>query len=498
MAPDSAAAAIVRRGLVALGGERALLDAGGITIAGRGTFDIGARLQGRRPDAVEPQPLEEQLALSVDTAGIVRLAHETRTGINPDAEEWIRTISMRGERTLLADRLARRTFRIGQGSVESRLRIARVVPHVLLGEALESPERLSSAGPGTLGTYRTQTVAFPLDDGPQLTLHFDEADGLFRGFEYPIAMPVRGTVTIRWAYDAYRQVEGLGPYPGGHTISIGDRVFRRVAYEEVRTGVDAALFALPPDVEPPAPPPPQPASAPAAPAAPPAPPAPGTRELAPGVFLAPNVRGGFHHLLVEFSDFVLVVDATAPWLELHEIPASGERSPEAMDDLGERLIRMIRSRIPSKPIRYVALTHHHDDHAGGVKAFVDSGATVVATDITRQVVDRVAPGAQVQLVRGSMTIADSTMDVQLIDVGDNPHAEGMLIAWLPRQRLLYTSDLWEPQSERFFPSAARVPVMRWFARWIESSGLQPELIYAIHGSARVTPEQLALIRSLPE
>jgi glyoxylase-like metal-dependent hydrolase (beta-lactamase superfamily II) len=216
------------------------------------------------------------------------------------------------------------------------------------------------------------------------------------------------------------------------------------------------------------------------------------------VFLAPNVRGGFHHLFVEFSDFVLVVDATAPWLELHEIPASGERSPEAMDDLGERLIRMIRSRIPSKPIRYVALTHHHDDHAGGVKAFVDSGATVVATDITRQVVDRVAPGAQVQLVRGSMTIADSTMDVQLIDVGDNPHAEGMLIAWLPRQRLLYTSDLWEPQSERFFPSAARVPVMRWFARWIESSGLQPELIYAIHGSARVTPEQLALIRSLPE
>jgi glyoxylase-like metal-dependent hydrolase (beta-lactamase superfamily II) len=168
-----------------------------------------------------------------------------------------------------------------------------------------------------------------------------------------------------------------------------------------------------------------------------------------------------------------------------------------MDDLGDRLTRMIRTRIPTKPIRYVALTHHHDDHAGGVKALVDSGATVVTTEVTRQVVDRIVPGASVRVVRGSTTIADSTMEVQLIDVGDNPHVDGMLVAWLPRQRLLYAADLWEPQAERFFPSAARVPVMRWFARWLETSGLQPNLIYAIHGSARVTPEQLALIRALP-
>jgi hypothetical protein len=92
-AQDTAAFTIVRQALDALGGEQVLARAGGITIAGRGTFDIGARLQGRRPDAVEPRPLEEHLALVVDSAGVSRLAHDTRTGINPDAEEWIRTIS---------------------------------------------------------------------------------------------------------------------------------------------------------------------------------------------------------------------------------------------------------------------------------------------------------------------------------------------------------------------------------------------------------------------
>jgi glyoxylase-like metal-dependent hydrolase (beta-lactamase superfamily II) len=373
------------------------------------------------------------------------------------------------------------------------MRIARVVPHVILAEALGSPGRLSAAGNGRLGAHETRTVAWRLGSGPTLTLHFDVREGRLRGFEYPLAMPVRGAVTIRWTYDDYAQVAGLGSYPGGHTISIGERLLRRVVYDDVRTGANATLYELPPEVEPPAAPAPS-----QSPAAPPASPAPETRELAPGVFLAPNVRGGFHHLFVEFSDFVMVVDATAQWFELHEIPAATEQRVEAMDDLGERLTRMIRTRIPSKPIRYVALTHHHDDHAGGMKAFVDSGATVLATEVTRQVIERVAPNATVQLVRGRASIADSTMEVQLIDVGENPHVEGMLIAWLPRQRLLYTSDLWEPQSERFFPSAARVPVMKWFARWLETSGLEPELIYAIHGSARVTPEQIALIRSLPE
>lgn len=494
VAPDSAAVATVRRALDALGGAHVLTRAGGITITGRGTFDIGVRLQGTRPDASEPKPLEEHLSLTVDSAGISQFAHETRTGINPDAEEWIRTISRRGERTLLADRLARRTFRLGQGNVEVLMRIARVVPHMLLAEVLAAPERVTDSGPGTIGTHRTRQVRFELGNGVPLTLHFDVTEGLLRGFAYPLAMPVRGAVTVRWTYDAYRDVGDLGPYPRGHTITIDDRVLRRVTYEDVRAGANATLHELPPDVEPPA----QPSSPPSpTPPAQPTPPAPETRELAPGVFLAPDVRGGFHHLFVEFADFVLAVDATAPWLELHEIPASGERGVEAMDDLGERLMRMIRSRIPTKPIRYVALTHHHDDHAGGVKALVDSGATVLATEVTAGVVMQVAPRATVRLVDGRLAIADSTMEVQLIDVGQNPHADGMLVAWLPRQRLLYTSDLWEPQTERFFPSPARVPVMKWFVRWLETSGLEPGLIYAIHGSARVTPEQIAVIRAMP-
>ncbi len=89
---------------------------------------------------------------------------------------------------------------------------------------------------------------------------------------------------------------------------------------------------------------------------------------------------------------------------------------------------------------------------------------------------------------------DDGRSLALINTGDNPHAAGMLVAWLPKERILYQSDLFEPLPERFFPSKERLPVMRWFVNWLDASGLEPERIYAIHGTARVTDEQLDAVR----
>lgn len=74
----------------------------------------------------------------------------------------------------------------------------------------------------------------------------------------------------------------------------------------------------------------------------------------------------------------------------------------------------------------------------------------------------------------------------------------MLAVYLPRQRLLYVSDLFEPAGPASFPSPSRIPVMRWFVRWLDRSGLRPERIYSVHGTARVTDEQLAEIRALDD
>lgn len=78
--------------------------------------------------------------------------------------------------------------------------------------------------------------------------------------------------------------------------------------------------------------------------------------------------GGSTHnsVLVEFNDFVAVVEA----------PENEERSLAVMDEVA-RLV-------PNKPIKYVVNTHHHMDHAGGLRTYLAQGTIIVTHAINRQ------------------------------------------------------------------------------------------------------------------
>jgi glyoxylase-like metal-dependent hydrolase (beta-lactamase superfamily II) len=227
------------------------------------------------------------------------------------------------------------------------------------------------------------------------------------------------------------------------------------------------------------------------------------------VHLVVGVRSGFHHLVVEFEDHTMVVDAPSGWLEFHQLPAKEGTPGATSGSVAERLIAAATRIAPGKPVRYVALTHAHGDHAGGIRALVAEGATVLGTREVRPVVegavrarhtrhpDRLARSPQplkFEVVRGRHVVEDDSMTVELIEVGPNPHARGLLVVHLPKQRLLYQADLFFP-SGMIFPEESRLPVMQFFTRWLADSGLDPERIYSIHGSARVTPEQIAIIRA---
>jgi glyoxylase-like metal-dependent hydrolase (beta-lactamase superfamily II) len=499
---DSAAVTMVRSALAAIGGNGAIERAGGLVLEGEGFADLGIRLQGMRPGSRERVPLVERLA--VDATG-TRIAYESRTHVNPDAEEWLR-YAFEGDDLLIMDRLEERAFRdAGGGTPEERRRYARAIPHLLLEAALRDSAALATSG--------ATAVRYAVNDVKTLTLQFDAQSRRLQSFEYLLDMPLTGDTPVLWTYGRYRDVKGLGMYPEGYTIALADQVLRDVRYRTVSPGAaGAALLDIPDGLTIPPPRTAPAASADSATTPPPAVPRAAVRTLAPGVYLVPNVRPGFHVLFTEFDEFVLVVDAPAGWHELHQVPAVDLVPGASSSAVGARLLEIVRTTVPDKPVRYVALTHHHSDHAGGVRPFVAAGATILGSAPTRQVVEQavrapytLGPDALSQrrvplsfeTVGAEHIVRDDSMEVRLIDVGPNPHAEGMLVAWLPRQKILYVADLFEPRSTPGFPSKARLPVMRWFVDWLDRSGLDPQTIYAIHGSARVTDEQLDLIRGLP-
>ncbi|GIT34798.1 MAG: hypothetical protein Ct9H300mP4_11170 [Gammaproteobacteria bacterium] len=49
-----------------------------------------------------------------------------------------------------------------------------------------------------------------------------------------------------------------------------------------------------------------------------------------------------------------------------------------MNDLkGEEIIKWIGKRYPGKPVTHLIVSHHHNDHGGGIRPYVASGATLV-------------------------------------------------------------------------------------------------------------------------
>jgi hypothetical protein len=85
-----------------------------------------------------------------------------------------------------------------------------------------------------------------------------------------------------------------------------------------------------------------------------------SQEVAHGVFW---LTGGTHHsLAIAMRDHIVLVDTP-----------NGEARETSV-------IAKAKELIPNKPIKYLINTHAHFDHSGGLRTYVDEGATIVTHD----------------------------------------------------------------------------------------------------------------------
>jgi hypothetical protein len=99
------------------------------------------------------------------------------------------------------------------------------------------------------------------------------------------------------------------------------------------------------------------------------------------------------------------------------------------------------AKYPGKPIKYLILTHHHMDHAGGMRTYAAEGATIIVPAPDKAYFEKdlktthtVVPDAlqkapkQVEIieVKDQLTLKDDGGEIRLYRI-DNPHVDGMLI-----------------------------------------------------------------------
>jgi glyoxylase-like metal-dependent hydrolase (beta-lactamase superfamily II) len=195
------------------------------------------------------------------------------------------------------------------------------------------------------------------------------------------------------------------------------------------------------------------------------------------------VTGGTHHsVAIEMKDYIIVVEG----------PLNDERAAAV---IGE-----VKRLVPNKPIRYVVNSHHHFDHAGGIRAFVAEGATVVTHEANRSFFEwaltapatvtpdrlaREARKATVESVRDKRVLTDGTRTVEVIHIAGNLHADGMLMVYLPQEKLLSQADAYSPLAPNVAPPAMANPNTVNLADNIARLGLAVEQLLPLHG--RIVP-----------
>ena len=207
-------------------------------------------------------------------------------------------------------------------------------------------------------------------------------------------------------------------------------------------------------------------------AAPPAPPAPNVTAEAIGKG-AWRLAGQSHHsALIEFRDHLMLIEA----------PLSEARTLA--------VIAKAKSLVPGKPLTQLVTTHHHFDHTAGMRAAIADGMAVITQAGNQAWVEAMAarpysiePDAlakrparlQVETVEAEREFADQGQQVVLSHLDGNPHSDTLLVAYLPRDRVLIEVDA-------FSPGAPANPYAANLLEHIQARKWRVDSIVSLHGS----------------
>jgi len=344
----------------------------------------------------------------------------------------------------------------------------RRLPNLILNTALGRTQTLRYLGEEKFNGKPHDVITFVHTDGTQMAIYVDRASHLVSKYEliYPDAL--NGDEASEIVYDGYTTSNGV-KVPTGWTFRQAGQEVGKFHYkvqinpklEERAFANDTTGFAklTPVSTNPKL----------------------TVEKLAENVYVLQNVAPGYNMLAVGFPDYIFVMKA----------PLNSATT--------ETAIGRIKELMPNKPIKYVSVSHFHNDHMGGIRSFVAEGATVIATAGNAGVLNSYANAPlkdalakspkklQLETLQGTkrvLTGGDET--VEIYNIG-NPHAKDMLVAYLPKERVLFQGDLFLASFEDNPIGPAQEATID-MANKVKQLGLQVDKIAAVHGRTTTSQE----------
>ena len=160
-------------------------------------------------------------------------------------------------------------------------------------------------------------------------------------------------------------------------------------------------------------------------------------KLGEGLYRLTTGAGSYDSLLVEFKDYVMMLEAGQP--EARSVAYIAET----------------KKLFPNKPLRYVWNSHPHADHTGGLPALVAEGVTIIthqnnkaffenALNTPRTLLnDALAKNPQkvkIETIGEKKVYTDGTRTVEFRHIYPSPHSNGLTVAFIPKEKILFQAD----------------------------------------------------------
>jgi glyoxylase-like metal-dependent hydrolase (beta-lactamase superfamily II) len=344
------------------------------------------------------------------------------------------------------------------GLAQARAGFFRRHPESLLQTAWSRPESLRWLGEEDFEGRKERGITFADSDGTVLTLFFDAQTNLLTRTEQLFDDAIAGDARLETIYTDWRP-QGKLVLPYRYIDRIAGSVFQDVKLTSIQFDTHPAdtLFAQPEGLsklDPPAQ-------------------IPTVKKIGEDAYA---LLGTYNSMFIVFKDYVLVVEAGASTA------------------YANACIAEIKKIVPDKPIRYLVSTHFHFDHVSGVRRYVAEGTTVVTTPAAKTVIERAASAshmmrpdmlsrqpraAVIETFTGKRVFDDGVHRLELYEFS-NPHCGQMIVAYLPKEKLLFEADMLDLDLPEDGTAAAGRDTAD-LAEQIRKLGLQVETIIPVHG-----------------
>ena len=137
------------------------------------------------------------------------------------------------------------------------------------------------------------------------------------------------------------------------------------------------------------------------------------------------------------------------------------------------MIAKVKETIPNKPIRYLVNTHVHFDHSGGLRTYVDEGATIVTHEMNKPYYeqawaaphtlnpDRLAQSkktATFETFTDKHVLTDGSRSIEIHQIAGSGHNDAFAMVYLPKEKILIEGDAYTPLAAERAAAGGAEPV----------------------------------------